>query len=64
VRDAFRTSGDANRRRVAVQLSALRWLRNVADYETMPSQPVDSFAAQDCIDLAAVVTALTPSPSP
>ncbi len=55
VRDAFRTSGAAERRRVAVHLNTLRVLRNVADYEAMPSQPVDSYAAQDCTDLAAIV---------
>ncbi len=55
VRDAFRTSNDVERRRVAVHLNTLRVLRNVADYEATPSQLVDSYAAEDCIDLAAVV---------
>jgi len=43
------------RQQVAVHLNAMRMLRNVADYEAAPSQPVDSYVAQECIDLAAVV---------
>lgn len=55
VRDAFRTSSDIRRQQLAVHLNTLRALRNVADYEATPSQVIDTFVAQDCIDLAAVV---------
>jgi hypothetical protein len=39
----------------------LRAQRNMADYDPAPAQVIDTFTAQDCVDLASVVLGILQS---
>jgi hypothetical protein len=57
VYNEFGQSSDVRRRRIAAHLKTLRAQRNTADYDPAPTQVIDTFTAQDCVDLANVVLA-------
>ncbi len=52
VRDGYEASPDTDHQLIGSHLRTLREMRNVADYEAIPSRDVDMFAAQSCIVLA------------
>lgn len=50
--DEFQRGTDQRRKRIGAHLKTLRAWRNTADYDLAPTQPMDTFTAQDSIDLA------------
>ena len=61
VYNEFGQSSDVRRCRIAAHLKTLRALRNIADYDPTPVQVIDTFTAQDSVDLANVVLGILQS---
>ena len=61
VYNEFGQSNDVTRRQIAAHLKTLRAQRNTADYDPAPAQVIDTFTAQDSVDLANVVLGILQS---
>ena len=57
----FQGHSDKQRQRISVHLKTLRAQRNTADYDLVPTQAMDTYTAQDCIDLAEEILAIVKS---